>query len=491
MSCLGTRASRQDGFTLVEVMVAATILIVGLLGTFVLVDGANGTLATNNARIGATNLAREIVEHSRSSEYEKLNPAQIAGALQAKPGLAGTGNPWSVDRRGVSYEITVSVCTVDDPKDGLAAVPPVNACPRANAIAGAPAEANPDDFRKVETTLSWTASGRERSLTQAALIVNPSGGLGPRIVAFPELTGQIASSSQTQVAWTGTLKTTGAASVHWTADDGGSQGDATGGSTDWTLVWDIGTYGSGQFVHDGAYTLTAQAFDSRGVAGESRTVTVLLNRGRPFAPTYLSGGHNATFGSGGVVDLMWAPSPERDVLGYRVYRLNLLGGRDERICPAPTSASEYIETTSCTDPDPPSLSLGTRYEVVAVDRQDLAQPVSPVLEGAPATITILPAGTAPPAPSDVISSTDAATGLPRLNWTQAAATPPILFYRIYRDPASTPPTIADRYAYTASADPTWSDPDPGNATGHTYWITAVDERFHESDPVGPVTWGTP
>jgi hypothetical protein len=185
---------------------------------------------------------------------------------------------------------------------------------------------------------------------------------------------------------------------------------------------------------------------------------------------------------------MWAPSRERDVLGYRVYRLNLLGGRESRICPG-GAATEYTKSTSCTDESPDPLL--SRYEVVAVDRADLANATSAVREGDSAFVTVGPAATAPPAPADLVAATDPSVGLPWLTWTQANATPPVLFYRIYRDPGSNPPALGDRYAYTATADPTWSDPDPGSATQHEYWVSAVDSSFNESAATGPVTWTAP
>ena len=55
----------QRGFTIVEVMVAMAILLVGLLGTVAMIDGANATTASTRGREGATNLARELVEASR------------------------------------------------------------------------------------------------------------------------------------------------------------------------------------------------------------------------------------------------------------------------------------------------------------------------------------------------------------------------------------------------------------------------------------------
>ena len=114
----------------------------------------------------------------------------------------------------------------------------------------------------------------------------------------------ITAPAQTQVRWDGTVKTSDADAVRWSADDAdsqgaASQGDATGGKIDWTIAWDIGTYGTGDFVYDGAYTITAQAFDVHGVAGESRLAAVLLNRRQPLAPAGLIGGRNGRFGPTG------------------------------------------------------------------------------------------------------------------------------------------------------------------------------------------------
>ena len=241
------RRRSEAGFTLVEVLAAALILAIGVMGAFTLLDTANRTAGANNARVGATNLAREISEYARGADYDLLQPGQVETALRARARIAGPAGAWTIERRGVTYTVTASVCTFDDPKDGLAATPPPNVCtPGAAAIAGAPTEINPDDFRRVTVRLTWRDRSGNHALTQNTLIVNPSGGLGPRITDFPAPAAQITAG--TSVGWTlatNPVKTTPAAALRWNVDDGVSQGELTGASaTNWAFSWDLGTLGT-------------------------------------------------------------------------------------------------------------------------------------------------------------------------------------------------------------------------------------------------------
>ena len=45
--------------------------------------------------------------------------------------------------------------------------------------------------------------------------------------------------------------------------------------------------------------------------------------------------------------------------------------------------------------------------------------------------------------------------------------------------------LSARYDRTATPARTYTDPDPDAGTSHQYWITAVDDKFNESDPLGP------
>jgi type II secretory pathway pseudopilin PulG len=474
-----TRLRDSAGFSLVEVMIAALILIVGAGAAFSLIDGANRAVTSNSARVGATNLGRELTEYARTTDYDLLQPGQLVAALRNHSSITGTlsGSAWTIERRGVTYTVEPSVCTFDDPKDGLGATAPANACPTPAAVAGAPTEVNPDDFRRVTVKLTWNARSRPGKISQSALVVNPAGGLGPRITEFTEPNAQVTTDS---VSWGAAyplkLKSTSAATVHWAPDDGVSGGDATGGPTEWGFTWSLGTAFSSPspWVRDGSYTLPAQAFDSRGVPGEAKLVTVHINRHAPANVTGLAGNWNS---SRGVVDMRWNRYDERDLQGYRVVRVS----DGQQVCPA--AAGQLQEGLSCTDPSPPAS--GSAYQVYADDCVDLRAGTCVYRDGTSNTTAVLsdPGGTAPDEPTGLTASV--VDGKPTLSWTPPATVPdgPVRFYRIYRDSGT---TVADRYDETVTSSPTYVDPAPGATTAHKYWVTAVDQFFNESPVSAPV-----
>jgi hypothetical protein len=464
-------------------MIAAMIVVVGAGAAFSLIDSANRAVSSNSARIGATNLSRELSEYARGTDYDLLQPAQVVAALRKHPTIEGTinGGKWEIQRRGVTYSIAVSACTFDDPKDGFSATAPPNPCPAAAAVAGAPSEVNPDDFRKVTFDVTWTARSRSGKASQSALIVNPNGGLGPRVTDFTQLETQVTADS---VPWGGglnILKSTPAAAVHWTTDDL-SGGDAAGGPTNWGFTWDLGTRFSttAPWVHDGIYTVQAQAFDSRGVPGEAKLVTVHINRGVPGAVTGLVAGYNAPKG---VVDLRWNRYDERDLQGYVVVAHDI-DGTETQICP---TTGDLQQGVSCTDPGP-LPATGRTYFVYAADCRDLKFSSYCIRRGTEAVTPLIKptsgdAAKAPGQPTGLTASV--VDGKPTLTWTAPAAGPngPIRFYRIYRDTGT---TLADRYDETVTGAANYTDPNPGDTTAHRYWVTAVDQNFNESVPSDPV-----
>ena len=217
------------------------------------------------------------------------------------------------------------------------------------------------------------------------------------------------------------MTTDPAATLRWTVDDGVSYGEVTGASAvTWSFNWDLKTLGTIPFVYDGTYLVSAQAYDTSGVPGEARAVSVSINRRVPYAPTSLVGGHNTQFGgAGGVVDLDWTGNLERDVVGYRIWRVNLLGLTRTQICD--DGGLTYTVKTSCTDTNPELLTLpvGTpHYEIAAVDYTDLKNGTG--LRNSPnavdkATVTLASTSTRPGSP--VLAVPTIVDGSPKLTWS--------------------------------------------------------------------------
>lgn len=121
---LRTGIADERGMTLVEVMVAMVILVVGALGVISMLDTGNAVTRENLARDAATGLAREQLERAREMAYASLAyPNTVAGALATV--LDETDAPIAATfvtrRRGVSYTTTITTCVLDDPSDGIGA----------------------------------------------------------------------------------------------------------------------------------------------------------------------------------------------------------------------------------------------------------------------------------------------------------------------------------------------------------------------------------
>jgi hypothetical protein len=265
---------------------------------------------------------------------------------------------------------------------------------------------------------------------------------------------------------------------------------------------------------------------------------VSLNRFVPNAPALPSGGGGASPPAGVdsrtlnggqdsnyIVDVNWNANPERDIVGYAVFRTTSgsaslksgTNGVDQIVCD-----TRSVSITTCSDPSPPA-SGGVNYYVVAfdqpwktltngplnctgvsgqVDQSAVSAAVlafDPNFNGGqasrpgcpsnliPVDITAGLANQPPTAPSSGAGSIGG-TGLPHLTWTASTAQQPgasILYYRIYRDPAGTNPVPYNpRYDTAAvSATPSYDDPQPGASTTHKYFVTAVDSNLQESQPL--------
>jgi prepilin-type N-terminal cleavage/methylation domain-containing protein len=485
----------ERGFTLIEVLVAIFILLVGVLAVVSLIDGANLATAKTKSREGGTNLAREILDGARAVDYDKLNPTEIVGQLQSQPGLAdsdGSKPGWQIARRGITYTVQdVPVCKIDDPKDGLAGHPVGEFC--SSATATQTPDGNPDDMRRMDVRIQWSVGAAMSSVRETTLIINPSGSLGPSVKSFC-VTGLPASLSttcptppisvvknvaNTTVSFAAT--TSAATSFRWQVDDANSKGNATatpvGSSTSWTFDWDLRTVGAfscnvtPDWTLDGNYLVGGQAFDAYGIQGQRSSLTLTVNRSEPFETCEFEGGYNQPPDKSAVVDLQWKANPERDIIGYRVYR-------QEEGSPTAVKVCETTET-SCYDPTPPTAGRHT-YFALSLDRDPST--LSP-REGARSTrlVTIdLSAEIQPPSPPDAVRE-GTSDGLPVIGW-EPSATGGVRFYRIYRDGTA----YADRYDKTGDELTTsWTDSNPG-AGNHTYYVSAVGSNFAESAPIRAV-----
>jgi prepilin-type N-terminal cleavage/methylation domain-containing protein len=493
--------SDERGYTLVELLVAAFVLVVGMAGAFALLNGANQSTVTNNARMGATNLARELLEDARSVDYDQLTPAAVTGTLQAKAG--GSGSPWEISRRGIKYTLTVNVCTFDDPKDNVATTPPADVCtPQAPVPAAAGTlspDIQPDDFRRVTVNLTWNTGRGDQTLKMVSLVNNPSGGLGPRITSFPDFATQVSSGNTATVNAT----TTNAGSLRWNSDGTpNGAGDATGGPTAWQATWQLGPaavgkdpttadwdttqYTAGTTVFDGIYTITGQAFDDRGIAGDSRASVLPLNRSLPITVTGFEVGRNFNQGK---LEFRWNQSPELDIIGYRVYDLgpdNVIGnGNDTLMCE--TSRVDDVDCVASGS----MPSADATYGVVALDRTTITDTSS-----APRTSEfakgVASSSTQPSEPALLLVSPDLSLK-PVLSWTHPDLAS-IRFFRIYRITGTSGGccAVADRYDLTAGNPTSWTDPNPpASGVQVRYWVTAVGPGLNESAPTNSVDWTGP
>jgi hypothetical protein len=255
-------------------------------------------------------------------------------------------------------------------------------------------------------------------------------------------------------------------------------------TTSYQFTWDLDT--GLRRVPDGTYVVSVTAFDVADTPGPTRSLTIRLNRDAPAAPQDVFGGWNSRIGfsdANDIVEIQWARNDEPDIKGYRVYRGDLIDLTSDTIVPGCDFAADP-GVTECHDLNPPA-GLATRYYVKALD-EDPSD--GSLREGAASAIlTAVRASTQPNQPPTLTATPDGEDLV--LSWDPAPAPSSpypgsnVIFYRVYRDGTA----LANRVART-SQDVLTSFRDNGGATGgHTYYVTAVDENFSESAPLGPVS----
>jgi prepilin-type N-terminal cleavage/methylation domain-containing protein len=483
--------TQQQGFTLVEVMVAITVLLVGVLGTVTMIDGANAVTSRTKAREGGTAVARSVLEIARGIPYQDLTTAQLLAVLQtrnglldAQPGVAGH----QIQSRGFLYTLTPVVCSMDDPKDRLGSHTdiPIDFCPDSDVVSGSPAsvDKNPDDYRRVAVRLRWAdKAGHEIAVKQTGVVTNPAGGLGPTVNSVtPKLPNSPTITTGTSATYA--IVTSSLADAVSMSVNGHPIGDATRvDNTHWTFSWNLGPIDEPHFV-DCNYVLQAQASDDKGRLGAPFALTVTLNRRQPFAPPSFEGGRNL---NGNRVDVQWGTGSECDIQRYEVFRGTSPSAIDTPVC------TRFLgEKTECLDEAAPAGQV--YYKVQAVDKSSIGAD----RPGDPTALTVIEGnGEEPSMPTELevcsggnpdcndIHGAPAPPGSAVLSWQPASDPDEVAFYRVYRGGA----TYDHRHdvLFEVTGKPLVFVDAPSGGV-ETYYVSAVDSLFGESELSGPVTW---
>jgi prepilin-type N-terminal cleavage/methylation domain-containing protein len=524
----------EHGFTIIEVMVAAAILLVGILGVTTMVDNANRTTTSNKAREQGLALARELIESARSVKYQSLRPSTVVSRVQGMSGFAnaGAGAGWTIKRRNIVYHVALGVCSVDDASDLTGAHTASSFCSRATvqatpatckSLVGTPAKINgtggspgldggdcgldvnldgqvdnlvqagastcpsgtsvpagtcdaqPDDFKRLVVLVTWDRGAGARSVLQQAT------------VPFPGLSAYAAITGLTLNGYTA------GANGYVVGDKPGSLTfTATTSQPSNQVNWLLAGVDQGSIA---------------GWSGSNGSFTWSLGNAAPDAETSPAAGEilDGTYSVGArVQDAAGIHGLELDVAvvlnrripfppgGFAVvdngsggitatwdappdhdivgYRLFRTSGSGSTVVPG----CDNVTSRTCTDSSPPSASTIT-YWVKALD----LSPAGAVREGqSSGTASVSKTNKPPTVPTNLTATLAAVSGSQRtvsLNWN--AATDPdgtIQKYAIYRDGAFV--------SFSNGAATTYSEQVKKNNT-FNYEVSAIDDKGLE----GPKT----
>jgi type II secretory pathway pseudopilin PulG len=508
--------SEQGGFTIVEVLVAAVVLVVGLTALLQLLITADHTVTTTRLRQVETSLAREVLEDSRGLASTQLTQAAIASALQsAVPQATLSGSNLVVTRAvssgtPTSFTISFRVCDLDAPSDGYgnhASAPPSGGvwCPDVGS--SATQDSNPSDYKRVSVTV--TPRDRSTPTIEQTILIYSRPVNGPAVTCLstsvtcpgPDVTVTSGTSLTFNVTTTAVP-----ARIQWLVNGNvppSSQIPAPAtdpyapSGTSSSFTWTFPTA-------DGTYAITAVAYDDDGNSGTRSTVVVSLNRHPVIAPTLFSAGWNDLLAG---IESQWVPSVDQDVLYYHVYRKY---GSNAAQLVATCGASGNVTGTSCADAPQPTLAppipsarpnpctsssqsytTTDLYWVVGVDTDPSTRAPRESTAQSPQVDANL-CDHQPYAPSRLSGTLN--NGQLALSWNAPSPAAPdswnsVQAWRVYRWPASRSVQVpGDRFQLVGNSPAvtsyTDSSPSPGGVQ-QSYCVTAVDTHLNES-PCSPV-----
>ncbi|HEU4975992.1 MAG TPA: fibronectin type III domain-containing protein [Baekduia sp.] len=535
----------QRGFTIIEVMVAAVVLLVGILGVATIVNTSNATTTSNKAREQGLALAREIIESARSVRYQALRPDNAVATVQAMPGLgnAGAGSGWTIRRRGIVYSVSLGVCSVDDAGDGtgahvsgaFCARPTVaatadtcknligspakingtggggldaadcgidgnldgqvdgllqttaTACPSGTSVEAGTCDAQPDDFKRLVVLVTWDRGSGSRFVLQQATESFP--GLSAyAAITRVELQGAGPAPSDGYVV---RPSATGVnpSSLTFEADSSepANQVDWLLDGTDMGLATWSGS--TGTFT----WNLGNDAPASETARAEGEVVDGSYTVG---ARVQDAGGiHGAELDTTVTLNRRIPFPPQHlsatiDAGGTVTATWVAPADQDivgYRLYWQNGSGSNYVTCTASPCTHTPSSAPTTNYWVKALDRD----PVSGAnREGQSSNVVPVSTGNSaspPPAPASLSLGTAAANGgrvWVTLTWPAVSFSPAVTDYAIYRDSTATPWATVQ-----ASNGATYTEKIKSSET-HDYWVAAIAGGI-TGPKVGPVHYPAP
>ncbi len=503
----GRRGRDSGGFMMIEVLAAVIVVAVGLVAVFTLLSTATHATATDRNRQAENSVARELIEDTRSLDYDQLTPSGIATALQSLvPGSTASGSTLQVTRSIYTFSATFTACSLDDPADGYGdhtSAPSSGGSWCADVAASGTADSQPDDYKRVSVVVSPVGSRSTPTVQQTALIYNRSA-FGPAVSCLTANSGYTCPgtnqtyTSGTQLTFQVTTTAT-ASSIEWLINGAlptsaqlpsGSTDPYTPSSTTSTITWVFPNV-------DGTYTISALAFDVNGDSGTKSSLQITLNRHQVIPPSSVNAGYNQRIGG---ADVEWVPSVDQDVLYYDVYRqygsnsaVEVCANVSGTSCTDLTAPSPLPEPSTCSTSST-SFTTADKFWVVGVDRDpSTGQPRVSTSQSTSVDADLC--DHPPSAPTNLTGTLS--NGQMTLNWT-APSDPDswdsVDFWRIYRWTGTGPSYPGSRYELIGALNSsnqqvtsyTDTSADPGGVA-QNYCVTAVDTHMNESPCSGVVT----
>lgn len=257
----GTPDDGTAGFTIIELVVTLSVIVVGLVATMQVFLGSLATTAHSDSRTRATALASREVEGMRAAPYANV------GFSAAAPGFVPT-----VTESGQTYSTVTVTAPASTPTAPAEVIAGVTFNIRRD-IVWAPLGSATNAFKRVIATITWTDRAGPHTVRQDAGVY--PGGLGVYGGAgATTTTTAVPSTPSNPTGFTATLSATSPATAVDLAWSAGAvlpvywelQYSANAGGT-WVTVTSSQPVGNRTYALSGLSSSTAYLFRIRGING--------------------------------------------------------------------------------------------------------------------------------------------------------------------------------------------------------------------------------